>query len=415
MKAQTFECAEIDVIYTWVNASDPIVVRNRKTLQGHHDDLDMARIRDYGTLQYSLRGIERFAPWIRNVVLITSGEIPAWLDTTNPRLVLLTHTDLFSDPSALPTFNSNGIESQFHNLPASVAECAIYLNDDMFFFAPMHLADFFDVLNNRMVLRFAPFTAPVSQHRIKTDPWHHSISVFNNDLLNKHYHPDTTPSSPELRHHYYSHQAYFFQKKLLRSFYETWKREVDVTARNRQRTIKDVQMPFLYGNYVLHVNKGIDQRDYIALNGMPRESGALRDFYGVVTNDAETNRAMFAAIEARGSKCVCLNDGIVVANTPAARAAFKQTVAALETFLSRHFPYPSSFEKSSETTSTRAAWQLNNVFPPIHIINTSLVVTHRNARTNADFASDMLHRCHPCCVPPCQLPQKHFLFYHPQA
>lgn len=49
------------------------------------------RFADNDELRYSLRSLERFAPWIRNVFLVTNGQIPRWLNVEHPRLRLVQH------------------------------------------------------------------------------------------------------------------------------------------------------------------------------------------------------------------------------------------------------------------------------------------------------------------------------------
>lgn len=44
------------------------------------------RFRDNEELRYSLRSIEKFAPWIRKVYIVTSGQIPYWLNLKHPKL-----------------------------------------------------------------------------------------------------------------------------------------------------------------------------------------------------------------------------------------------------------------------------------------------------------------------------------------
>lgn len=49
------------------------------------------RFADNDELRYSLRSLERFAPWIRNVFLVTNGQIPRWLNVEHPSLRLVQH------------------------------------------------------------------------------------------------------------------------------------------------------------------------------------------------------------------------------------------------------------------------------------------------------------------------------------
>ena len=77
-------CDAIDVVYTWVNGTDPDFLKEFSKYR-KVEGKSLRRVRDYGTLQFSVRSIEKYAPWIRRVHFITNGQIPTWLDTTNPR------------------------------------------------------------------------------------------------------------------------------------------------------------------------------------------------------------------------------------------------------------------------------------------------------------------------------------------
>ena len=99
------------------------------------------RFRDNEELKYSLRSVQKFAPWIRKIFLVTNGQIPSWLNIYHPRLELVAHKDIFKNHSHLPTFSSPAIESNLVNIPG-LAERFIYLNDDFFFGKPIWPDDF---------------------------------------------------------------------------------------------------------------------------------------------------------------------------------------------------------------------------------------------------------------------------------
>jgi UDP-N-acetylglucosamine-lysosomal-enzyme len=44
-------------------------------------------------------------------------QVPHWLDTSHPKLVLVSHSDIFEDHSHLPTFSSPAIEANLHRIP----------------------------------------------------------------------------------------------------------------------------------------------------------------------------------------------------------------------------------------------------------------------------------------------------------
>jgi len=100
------------------------------------------RFQDNDELKYSLRSLEKYANWIRNVYLVTNGQVPNWLNTSNPRLRLVKHEDIFLNKSHLPTFSSPAIESHLHRIKG-LSNKFIYFNDDMILGRPVYLDDFY--------------------------------------------------------------------------------------------------------------------------------------------------------------------------------------------------------------------------------------------------------------------------------
>lgn len=130
----------IDLIVTYVNCSDSNWAREFTKHTGSFLP-PPERFRSWGTLKYLFRGIAKYMPFIRNVVLVVSrqSQVPVWIDTTKVRVVY--HED-FIPKQYLPTFNSCTIESFFWNIPG-LADRVLYLNDDMFPINMMQESDFF--------------------------------------------------------------------------------------------------------------------------------------------------------------------------------------------------------------------------------------------------------------------------------
>jgi len=135
----------IDAVYTWVDGTDPAWAGRkaeawRQAVAEGADggsryseySANDARFRSHDELRYSLRSLDYFAPWINHVYVVTAGQVPAWLDQSNPRITLVHHEEIFADPGVLPTFNSHAIEAQLHRIPG-LSEHFLYLNDDVFF------------------------------------------------------------------------------------------------------------------------------------------------------------------------------------------------------------------------------------------------------------------------------------------
>uniref|UniRef100_A0A8C5PZA2 N-acetylglucosamine-1-phosphotransferase subunits alpha/beta n=1 Tax=Leptobrachium leishanense TaxID=445787 RepID=A0A8C5PZA2_9ANUR len=57
----------------------------------HDEDISASRFEDNEELRYSLRSIEKYAPWVRHVFIVTNGQIPSWLNLDNPRVTIVTH------------------------------------------------------------------------------------------------------------------------------------------------------------------------------------------------------------------------------------------------------------------------------------------------------------------------------------
>jgi len=125
---------EIDFVVSWVDMNDPkwqeTFARYSGRIDNRRNEVSEARFRDYGLLKYWFRGVEKFAPWVRNVHFVTCGQHPEWLDTAHPKLRLVSHEDYIPE-RFLPTFNSSVIEVHLHRIPG-LAEHFVYFNDDFF-------------------------------------------------------------------------------------------------------------------------------------------------------------------------------------------------------------------------------------------------------------------------------------------
>ncbi|XP_074660402.1 N-acetylglucosamine-1-phosphotransferase subunits alpha/beta-like [Tubulanus polymorphus] len=106
------------------------------------DDIASHRFEDNEELRYSLRSVEKFAPWVRHIYIVTNGQIPYWLDLENPRISLITHEEIFTNRSHLPTFSSPAIESHIHRIPG-LSDKFIYMNDDVLFGKEVWPDDFY--------------------------------------------------------------------------------------------------------------------------------------------------------------------------------------------------------------------------------------------------------------------------------
>lgn len=129
----------MDLVLTFVNGLDPVWQKEYEATT--HTPLLTKRFRDWGTLRYLFRAIERNMPFIAKVHLVVSGvsQVPEWVNSDEVNIVL--HRDIIP-AEYLPTFNSNPIELHIPFIEG-LDEEFIYSNDDIFPMLECRAEDFF--------------------------------------------------------------------------------------------------------------------------------------------------------------------------------------------------------------------------------------------------------------------------------
>ncbi|WP_156010080.1 stealth family protein [Streptococcus ruminantium] len=134
---------KIDFVVTWVDGSDPKWQKQKQQYMSEEDKglNSVARYRDWEIFKYWFRAVEKHAPWVNKVVLITEGHVPEWLNINHEKLLLIKHSD-YIPQEYLPTFNSNVIELNIHRIE-ELSEHFVLFNDDMFINKSVGPEDFF--------------------------------------------------------------------------------------------------------------------------------------------------------------------------------------------------------------------------------------------------------------------------------
>ncbi len=147
----------IDVVYTWKGEETTDNVRTSYNYE----------------LQYSLRSIDLYAPWVNNIYILTDypKKYPSWIKEDNNKIILIETTDTFPHPNYLPNSNSNAIESTITNIK-NLSEHYIYFCDDIFLGKKTKYTDFFTYDGK----------AIVDKHILETRPILIDESNNNNDI-----------------------------------------------------------------------------------------------------------------------------------------------------------------------------------------------------------------------------------------
>ena len=168
-------CEPIDFVVTWVNGNDKEWQKEKNKYSEKNDFNHLnngeERYRDWEQFKYWFRAVEKYAPWVNKIYLITYGHIPEWLNLNTEKLVIVNHRD-YMDEKYLPTFSSIPIELNIHKIKG-LCEHFVYFNDDMFLNATVEPEDFFQ---NGLPL-ICSIASPVIPIPRNTAFWHQLFTV----------------------------------------------------------------------------------------------------------------------------------------------------------------------------------------------------------------------------------------------
>lgn len=137
---------EIDLVYLWVDGNDREWLAKKYAFLGKEMDLiteatTFARNANNDELKYSLRSVEKNAPWIRKIFILTDMQRPQWLINDNDKIQVVDIREILPS-KALPCYNSVIIEHFLYRIP-DLKEHFLYANDDMFLNRPVEFGSFF--------------------------------------------------------------------------------------------------------------------------------------------------------------------------------------------------------------------------------------------------------------------------------
>ncbi|MEU9289202.1 stealth family protein [Streptomyces sp. NPDC048275] len=321
----------IDVVYTWVDDSDPVwrasKEATRRQLTGasgeplHEQAANDSRYTSRNELMYSLRSIHQYAPWVRNIFLVTAGQVPSWLNTSFPGLRVVDHREIFADPTALPTFNSHAIESQLHHIP-DLSEHFLYLNDDVFFGRPVQPGQFF---HPNGLTKFFQSKALIPSGRASTGDLPVNAAGKNSrGLIAQQF---GTVISQKMKH-----TPHTLRRSVLAEIEQVYAQAHRVTQHSRFRSPNDVPIASS-----LH--------HYYAYHSARATVGDIRYVY-VDLADPLSQRRLNTLLAKRNFDTFCMNDTVTAADPQAQNRM-------VENFLNAYFPVPSPYETASGIVAPR--------------------------------------------------------------
>ncbi|KAA6213485.1 glycosyltransferase [Streptomyces albofaciens JCM 4342] len=310
----------VDVVYTWVDDTDPRWRERRdaaKRAAGVGIDADSGdvRFRNRDELRYSLRSLAMYAPWVRNIYLVTDDQVPAWLNTDHPGIKVVSHREIFADPDQLPTFNSHAIESQLHRIEG-LSEHFLYFNDDVFLGRPLTARSFFN--SNGLANFFRSPTAVPPSELSEDDEGYFAAGKNNRSLLQRHFGRTAT--------HGFLHAPHPLRRSVLAEIAEKFPEETAATAANRFRGSTDLSIVSS-----LHHHYG-----YLTGRSTPSTISCSYINAGDYTHHSRLSRMLAT----RSHSVFCIGES-ANAEVPA-----DEQDRVLRAFLGAYFPVRSPYEKS---------------------------------------------------------------------
>ncbi|MCU1545828.1 MAG: sugar phosphotransferase [Homoserinimonas sp.] len=314
---------DIDIVFSWVDGAavewQRIRARRMESYVIGEGDGSEARFRQLDELKYALRSVNLFAPWIRNIYIVTDSDRPAWL-AEHPRVTVLSSEQFFTNQEDLPTHNSHAVESQLHNIPG-ISEHFLYSNDDMFFGRPVAPGMFY---SSGGVSKFieAETRIGTGESNIARSGFENAARV-NRRLLKERF--------GKLITRHLEHAATPLRKSILQELEREFPEDFARTSASAFRQATDVSVTnSLYHYYALMSGRAVIQTD-------------ARVKY-VDTTATKGLKHMRRLLQRRSHDFFCLNDG----SFP--ELSVEERASAVKSFLQEYFPIAAPWEKTPEAT-----------------------------------------------------------------
>jgi hypothetical protein len=306
-----------DIVYMWVDDQWPGYADElRRYAQSTHDR-NPNRTRDnLQTLKFSVRSLELYTPWRRNIYVVTCRpQCPAWLDRSRPSLRIVHHDEIMP-PDILPSFNSFAIQSYLHEIPG-LSRRFVCFDDDILLMGPTSVDDFIEQ-DGRIRYDF--------QGRLPHRPPRHSASPWNAALANNSALLDEI--DPGSHHPGFAHGPKMFDTGDCAELIQRWGVAFRRTRRSRFRARDNVALEALLPQYLVAQGRA---------TAVGAAATKRRATYLGLENVELWNRFWLWRAESSGIKFLTLNDNFGATPNQLAVRNARRKLEAL-------FPDASSYE-----------------------------------------------------------------------
>jgi len=355
----------ISFVYTWVDGNDVDFLDVKSKYNGGKREYN-SRDRSADELRYSIRSITKYLPWYNGTIFIlTNNQIPKWLNTTNPRVQVVFHKDIFPE-HVTPTYDSSTIELYLDKIPG-LTERFIYFNDDFFINNYIHPAFFF-TSDDFFIKVYRRHKAHIEKDRIakiiETNDIHDMFQAskyFTNEIIHEYFDKNFVYLNA-------CHIGYVFYRDLFEPFRQIFKEEVKILSADRFRSPFKPHFLYLYHTFVQYSTRHKDFPKKLGGDGRIKEFGGftlpenrtiekysalvvtdetIDTFFkfGKINDDSRSNNAYFNLFKT--------NPNILVYNLNDVYTK-EQSLYEFTKYMITRYPDPTEFEKKEYVQTEQA-------------------------------------------------------------
>ncbi|MDR2778617.1 MAG: hypothetical protein LBB13_03950 [Rickettsiales bacterium] len=235
---------KVDIVYLWSDDGDFAPLKKGQTAATEAEEAkknkpnSRSKFNSSERLKFSLRSLEKYAPWINHLFIVTNSHVPSWLNTKSGKITVVSQSQIMpkKHKSSSP-FSFSAVEFYLHKIP-SLSEHFLYANDDMFFGSKVNPWFFFDrksnpVIRGFKIIGFSKKKKNLEEYVKNTNKIYNQTIFYSLNLVMKKF-----KNAPDIFPH---HNIDAYRKSYVEDTLLTFKKEYDYTFSHSSRRKSTLQ------------------------------------------------------------------------------------------------------------------------------------------------------------------------------
>jgi len=261
-----------DAVVYWVDGSDELWQKKFNQFSpvklDFNDEEFAIRYGSVNEIDIAIRSIIKFAPFLRNLFLVSDNQIPGNFDELKAlakkrsiNLKIVDHKEIFRGfERYLPTFNSTSIETLLYRIPG-LSEHFIVFNDDTFLINEIKRSDFFD--GEKIVLR-GKWEQFYEERKLRNYYYELRYKLFKKEIKPFGYKKNLQNAAKLIgfknKYFYRAHVPFALKKSTLEAFFTSHSDKLEENIRHRFRS----ENQFIISSLMEHIE--IKKKNFVKLS-----------------------------------------------------------------------------------------------------------------------------------------------------